>query len=51
MYTGTEVTIRSMASHFNICTRAKGPACYQRVKKKKKVAIVSNGGHDQRDMQ
>ena len=49
MYTRTEVTTCSTASHFHICTRVKGPACHQRVKKKKKVAILSNGGQDKRD--
>ena len=33
MYTRTEVTTCSTASHFHICTRVKGPACHQRVKK------------------
>ena len=33
MYTGTEATTCSTASHFHICTRVKGPACHQRVKK------------------
>ena len=49
MYTRTEVTTCSMASHFDICTRVKGPACHQQVKKKKGVAILSNGGQDKRD--
>ena len=50
MYTRTEVTTCSMASHFHVYTRVKGPACHQRVKKKKKVAILSNGRQDKKEM-
>ena len=50
MYTRTEVTTCSTASHFHICTGVKGPACHKQVKKKKKVAILSSGGQDKREM-
>ena len=50
MHTRTEVTTCSMTSHFHICTRVKGPACHQRVKKKKRVGILSNGGQDTGEM-
>ena len=50
MYTRTEVTTCSTASHFRVCSRVKGPACHQRVKKREKVAICSNDGHDKREM-
>ena len=50
MYTRTEVTTCSTASHFHISTTVKGPACHQRVNKKKKVAIRSNGEQDKREM-
>ena len=50
MHTRTELTTCSTASHFHICTRVKGPASDQRLKKYKKGAILSNGGQDKREM-